>query len=128
MNKMIKCHENKMRRLMLMLTLVLGILTFFGNARSVIDPKPTQTEVEISNFGKAGNRTISYQHALDLLRGDQARCFRLSWNEALLSFNNLIQVKLALVNVRQGFQPPILYYYLTRILPQSSDEEEPFSA
>ncbi len=125
---MIKCHENKMRRLMLMLTLVLGILTFFGNARSVIDPKPTQTEVEISNSRKAGNRAISYQDALGLFRVDQAPCFRLSWKEALLSFNNLMQVKLVLVNVQQGFQPPILYYCLTRMLPQSSDEEEPFSA
>jgi hypothetical protein len=113
---------------MLMLTLVLGIFTFFGNARSVIDPKPTQTEVEISNSRKAGNRTISYKDALGLLRVDQALCFQLSWKGALLSFNNLMQVKLAMVNVRQGFQPPILYYCLTRMLPQSSDEEEPFSA
>lgn len=130
MNKNTKYHENKISRLLLMLTLVLGIFTFSGfsvNTRSVVDQKATQTEVGIGIFRQAGGRSISFGKALGQLSVDRTPCPQLGWKVALLSFDNLIKVKLARIRAHPDFQRTICRCHLTRMIPQSSDEEEPFS-
>jgi len=117
--------------MLLMLTLVLGIFTFSGFAgtgRSVIDQKATQTEVGIRATRKVGGRVISFGDALVLFKSDKASCFQASWKMALLSFDNLMRVKLTRISLQVHFQPLAFYCCLPRMIPQSSDEEEQFSA
>jgi hypothetical protein len=123
----IKYRELKISRLMLMLTMFLGMVTFSGfsgNARSVVDQKATQTEVGISSVRTDENRTISFQDALGLFVIDQAFWLGPDWKMDLLLFDNLIRVKLARISLQPPFQP-ICHRYLTKTIPQSSDEEEP---
>lgn len=131
MNKTKKFHQNKVSKLLLMLTLVMGILTFSGfsgNTRSIVAQKATQTEVGRCSSPEAGYRTISFQYALSLHRLEPACWHQNDWKMALLSFDNLMQVKLASIGRGPCPKRPIFCSHLTRMIPQSSDEEEPFSA
>jgi hypothetical protein len=131
MKKTVKCHQKKISRLLLMLTLLVGIFTFSGfssAARSVIDQKAVQTEAHISTARKADVKAISFAGALRLSKHHQASGFQLSWKMALISFDNLMQVKLAGISSKPRFRCPVQCCHFTKMPPQGSSEEEPFSA
>lgn len=114
-----------------MLTLIAGILTFSGfsgNTRLVIDQRAPKTEVGLGAIRKAGKRAISYRDALGYLNIDQATCFQLNWKTALLSFDNLVQVKLNRISLQPPFWSSTFCGRLTRMIPQNTDEEKPFTS
>jgi hypothetical protein len=123
-----KYRENKISKLMLMLTMVIGFFTFSGfsgNLGSASDQKTAQTEVVIRTPRKSGYKIISYAYAVSLLKADHAPRFHLVWKMALLSFNNFMKAQFAWLSLLPSLQHPVQPLRLTGPVPQISNEEEP---